>query len=381
MKFVIAPDKFKGSLSGAGFCSAVEKGIRKVFPEARIIAMPMADGGDGSIDVLGQLQGFENEVLEVNDPLFRPILSRYLIHTRQRTAFVELSEASGHKLLVSNELDCLKSSSYGTGELIRHAIEKGARHIIVGLGGSATNDGGMGIAAALGFRFYDRNRLELEPIGKNLIKVAQIEIDKEDHQRIRGVQFKLACDVGNPFNGPFGAAFTYAPQKGANDEQVGFLDDGLRHFAEVLRTQFELDVNGIKGAGAAGGVAGGLAAMFNASLCSGFELMADLIGFEDRLQGADWIITGEGKIDAQTQAGKTIQGIAQRAIEHQVPVAAFCGNVALDHIQQQALGLAFVASVLRKPCSLVEAMHQADRDLEFTAFNFASLLWAQMKSL
>ncbi|MDT0605456.1 glycerate kinase [Croceitalea rosinachiae] len=373
MKFVVAPDKYKGSLSGAEFYDAVEHGIKRVFPNATIIKKPLADGGDGTIDVIRDyLKAEEIEVL-VRDPLFNLIKAKYLYSEQKKTAFIEMSEASGYRLLTNNDLNCRLTTSLGTGELIADALDKGAEQIILGIGGSATNDGGMGIAVALGYEFLGEKNHILTPIGENLIKVKTISKAKAD-KRLEKVQLKVACDVNNPFYGPEGAAYVYAPQKGATAEDVNFLDKGLEHFAKALNTEFGVDVQKIPGSGAAGGVGGGSVVFLNATLNSGIDLVKEIADFENAIEQANWIITGEGKLDNQTFSGKTIFGVVESAKKKNIPVAAFCGAIELTLEEQESMGITYASSVLKNVGSFDEAVKSSYENLEFAAFNFARIL-------
>ena len=373
MKFVIAPDKYKGSLNGIEFCEAVKKGILKVFPNASIINKPLADGGDGTLEVIKHyLKATVIEVI-VKNPLFTPIKAKYLYSESKKTAFVEMSEASGYKLLEKKDMNCRLTTSLGTGELILDALNRGAEQIILGIGGSATNDGGMGIAVALGYTFLDDNGTVLFPIGDNLGKVKTIDRSSID-KRLENVSVKVACDVTNPFYGSQGAAHIYAPQKGASFEDVLFLDDGLKHFSKIIFNEFGVDVQEITGAGAAGGVGGGAVVFLNAVLSSGIDLVKEIADFETAIAQANWIITGEGKLDAQTFSGKTISGVVESAKRKAIPVAAFCGAVELSCEEQERMGITYASSILKGVGSFDEAVKYSYENLEYLAFNFARIL-------
>lgn len=373
MKFVLAPDKYKGSLSGQEFCTAVESGIRKVFPDCEIVNRPLADGGDGTIDVVAHYLKATQEVVKVKDPLFRDIQAHYLLSDDKKTAFIEMSEASGYKLLQKSEMDCMHTTTLGTGQLILDALQKGAQHIVLGIGGSATNDGGMGMATALGYRFLDQDGNELEPIGKNLGLVDSIHVDQV-HSKLRTAEVKVACDVTNPFYGEQGAAKIYGPQKGASPQDVEELDQGLQRFAKVLKATFGVDVQQIPGAGAAGGVGGGAVVFLKAELTSGVDLVMELAQFDAVLEDADWIITGEGQLDGQTFSGKTINGVVKAAQRHHVPIAAFCGSIDVTIAQMQQMGLDYAVSILNQIGNLDEAKAKSFHNLELASYNFAHLL-------
>ncbi|WP_420321217.1 glycerate kinase [Flagellimonas sp.] len=378
MKFIVAPDKYKGSLTGKQFCGIVEKGIRRVFPNAKIVHMPLADGGDGTMEVVKHYLNASTQNTIVRDPLFRDIESGYLISKDKKVAFIEMSEASGYKLLKKEELNCMRTTSYGMGQLIAHAIQQGAIEIVLGIGGSATNDGGMGMASALGYQFLDKKGNELSPIGENLVQVERIDVSNV-LQGLKNVEFKVACDVNNPFYGKDGAAYVYAPQKGASPEDVVFLDKGLQHFAKLVQEQFGIDVQQIPGAGAAGGMGAGAKVFLNATLTSGINLIKEMADFDKAIDGADWIITGEGKLDGQTLSGKTIDGVVQSAKRKNVPVAALCGSVAVSVNEINAMGLDYVTSILNEIGTLDQAKSNSPGNLELASYNFARLLQQAQK--
>ncbi|UII77329.1 glycerate kinase [Flagellimonas sp. HMM57] len=373
MKFVLAPDKYKGSLSGLQFCEAVENGLQKVFPHAEILKKPLADGGDGTIEVVKHYLNAVEVKTTVKDPLFRDIASGYLFSKEKEIAFIEMSEASGYKLLSKDELDCMKTTSLGTGQLIANALELGAKEIILGIGGSATNDGGMGMASALGYSFLDKNGEVLEPIGQNLNEVVDIKTDKVLPQ-LKSLKVKVACDVKNPLYGKDGAAYVYAPQKGASPEEVKKLDEGLQNFAEVIYKKFGVAIQNMPGAGAAGGMGAGAVVFLNASLISGIDLVLDMATFDKALEDTDWIITGEGQLDDQTLSGKTIAGVLKAAKEKDIPVAALCGSVTLSIDELEVAGLQYATSILNQVGSLDEAKKNSFKNLELASYNFANLL-------
>lgn len=369
-KFVIAPDKFKGSLTGLEFCDAVETGLRRVYKDAEIIRSPLADGGDGTIEVVRYYLDADTVEATVNDPLFRSIKASYLYSPSSKTAYIEMAEASGLKVLQAHERNCMQTTTLGTGQLITDAIDKGAKEIILGIGGSATNDAGMGMATALGFQFLDRHGKTLSPVGANLLHVCSIDTS-EVIPELRDVLFKVACDVTNPFYGPTGAAHIYARQKGATDADIVELDKGLKNFANVLEEHFELDVQKIPGAGAAGGMGAAACVFLNAELASGIELVKDLANFDDIVKGADWIITGEGKLDEQTLSGKAIQGVLDTAKKHEIPVAALCGIIEISERTAEKLGLAYWVSVSRNMPNLEEALKHGYTNVVEAAADFA----------
>ncbi|NDV17176.1 glycerate kinase [Muricauda sp. TY007] len=373
MKFILAPDKYKGSLTGREFCEIVARGIKKVFPNAEIINRPLADGGDGTIDVVADYLNASKVSVTVKDPLFREVTTQYLLSEDKQTAFIEMSEASGYKLLDTSEMNCMYTTTLGTGDMIADALEQGAKNIVLGIGGSATNDGGMGMAKALGYSFLDADGNELEPIGKHLRDVAKI--DREHvNPKLSDAKIQVACDVNNPFYGQNGAAHVYGAQKGASTEEIVFLDQGLQSFAEVLQSTFDINVQKVAGAGAAGGVGGGAVAFLNAELASGVDLVMELANFDEVLQGADWVITGEGQLDGQTFSGKTINGVVQSAKKKHIPIAAFCGSIDVTIEEMQQMGLDYAVSILNQVGDLDDAKAKSAENLELASYNFANLI-------
>ncbi len=372
MKFVVAPDKFKDSLSGFEFCDAVEEGIKKALPTSEILKLPLADGGDGTMDVVRHYIEAKKITCTVNDPLFRPIKATYLYSQKNQIAYIEMSEASGLRLLNKKERNCMQTTSLGTGELISHAIELGAKEIILGIGGSATTDCGVGMAAALGYEFYDIDGKPLLPIGENLIHINTISNDNKKPQ-LKEVKFKVACDVTNPLFGKNGAAYVYAEQKGASKEEIIHLDAGLKNLATIIKNQFKIDSQHIPGAGAAGGMGAGTSVFLNATLTSGIELVKELVAFDTQIKAADWIITGEGKLDGQTLSGKTIDGVITSAKKRNIPVAAFCGAMEISISEQEEFGLDYAVSIVQGVTNLDDAMTNAYINLVHAAYNFGKL--------
>jgi glycerate kinase len=370
MKIILAPDKFKGSLTGMQFCAAAEEGLKEILPNTEIIKLPLSDGGDGTIEILEYHLKGQRVTVKVNDPLFRVIEASYLYMDTIDTAFIEMAEASGMYLLKPEEQNCFHTTTLGTGDLILDAINKGAKTIILGIGGSATNDCGMGMAIALGYKFKDKDGVELSPIGKNLSKISAINSDNVIGA-LKSIDFKVACDVINPLYGEDGAAYIYGPQKGASKDEIKELDNGLKNISKLFKKQFDMDVQNIKGAGAAGGMGAGTSVFLNAKLLSGIDLVKDLIGFDSKIKDADWIITGEGKLDSQTLSGKTIDGVIASAKKQNIPVAALCGSVALSKEEAKAFGISYAASVMEKAKSLEDAMQNGYKYLKQMSSEFA----------
>ena len=361
-KIVIASDSFKGSLSSAEVAACGERAVHRLFPDCKVVQLPVADGGEGTAETLTAALGGQSVTAIVHDPLGRLITARYVWIAQEQTALIEMAAASGLPLLPLEERNPWLTSTYGTGELIRNALERGCHKFLIAIGGSATNDGGMGLLQALGFRFLDAEGKELPGCGGSLQQIQQIDssgvlVD------LAQCQFTVACDVTNPFYGPTGAAYVFAPQKGADAEMVEALDQGLRHFAQLIHTTQGIAIDQLAGAGAAGGLGGGLVAFLNARLTPGIEMVLDALRFDTQITGADLIITGEGKLDAQTCMGKTPLGILRRAQQQGIPVVALGGAVEASEALNQC-GFLAVFPILPYPTSLTEAM-----DSSFTQQN------------
>jgi len=344
MNILIAPDKFKGTLDASQVCEAIEVGLIRSGGGYHIKKLPLADGGEGSLQVItGNHQARIVEVA-VHDPLMRIITAPYALLVDGRTAFIEMARASGLQLLKPHERNPLKTTSYGTGELIRDALQQGATQIIIGIGGSATNDAALGAFCALGGRLTSRNGKEVFPSGENLHRIFAIE-DDALNARLAEAELIALCDVTNPFYGPQGAAQVYAPQKGATPQAVALLDEGLKHLALLIRSLYHIDLQQVSGAGAGGGFAGGAYALLRAQLKSGAAVMLEVSGFKEAVQWADVIITGEGKLDKQTLNGKLVQLVVEQARSAGKPVWIVCGVNELTAAEANALQPAKVLSL------------------------------------
>lgn len=365
MKILIAPDKFKGSLSAQEVCEAIGRGIKKSNPSADLIYHPMADGGDGSIAILSDHLNLKKHEIKTIDPIGREIISAYF--SSSNAAFIEVASASGIVLLSEEEKNPMLTSTLGTGKMIADALKKGFQNIYLFLGGSATNDAGMGIASALGFEFLDEEKNELEPIGKNLVKVKFIKASPTfDFEKIN---INLLCDVDNPMYGVTGAAHIYAPQKGADPKEVLLLDTGLQNFSNRLNEFSGIEVSKMPGGGAAGAIGAGLVALLNAKLLPGFDAIAQLTNLEKQIETADLVISGEGKLDEQSLRGKVIYGIAKFCKKHEKPFTLFVGKNELNIQQKELLGVRKIFSVLELAEGLEAAMKNGDRFLEKLAGN------------
>ncbi len=359
MKILICPDKFKGSLTAHEAAGCIREGIMKVMPDAECKLMPMADGGEGTVDALINATGGRKVTARVHDPLMRLINATYGISGDNTTAFVEMAAASGLSLLAPNERDPMHTTSYGTGELFIHAIEQGVKKIIVGIGGSATIDGGVGMARACGIKFYDDKGIETGAGGKSMKSISMIDISSLD-KRIRACEITVACDVRNVLAGKEGAAFVYGRQKGASDADIIELDNGLKHLADLIRRDLKQSVNELPGGGAAGGMGAGIAAFLNGNLKNGFELIADHAGLDEWIRKADLVITGEGKMDEQTMYGKTPAGVASMAKAANKPVLAFAGSLAgKPGTLTNNKGFTTIIPIVDSPMPVEEAMKRA----------------------
>lgn len=373
MKILIAPDKFKDALNAGDICTFLEKGILTTFPEAICTLLPLADGGEGTLESLNKNLKGEFINVETIDPLQRKISATYLFVEKDKKAIIEMARASGIELLLPIERNCLKTSSYGTGMLIKDAIEKGAKEIILTVGGTATNDAGMGIASALGFIFLDEKEQVLTPIGENLIKIKKVEISNV-LEEISKVKFTIATDVTNPFYGESGAAHVFARQKGADDEGIKFLDKGLQNFAEVLEKQFHQNPQNLVGSGAGGGVSGGLAVLLNAQIISAASWILEINNTEELLKNSDILITGEGKVDSQTWDGKLISQLLEKANQANVPVIIICGTLQDIPTVAKQKGVLYATSILNAPISLEQALKESPQLVENQGMLLGNLL-------
>ena len=363
MKILVAPDSFKGSLKSTAAARAMAAGARAAAPGAEILELPVGDGGEGTLDALVAATGGAIETHTVEGPLGEPVAARLGLLGDGETAFVEMAEASGLSLLKPEERDPLHAGSFGTGQLIRSALETGRPRVLIGIGGSATNDGGAGALEALGLSLRDREGRPLPRGGAALSSLAWIDGSIELSREL-----VVACDVNNPLLGPDGASAIYGPQKGASEADIRLLDSALAHFATIAAAKLGNDWKEASGAGAAGGLGFALLAFCGARLERGVRLVLEAIGFDRHLQGADLVLTGEGRIDRQTLTyGKTLTGIGERSRAAGVPVVALAGGVGEDLGDYRAVGLSGVASIVPRPMSLEAAMAAAPELVEEAA--------------
>lgn len=377
MKVLVALDSFKGSISSIEGGKAVVEGILPVFPDADIVTLPLADGGEGTVNALVHATNGRYIMIPVTGPLNENVIATYGILGDGQTAVIEVAAACGLTLVPSAKRNPLLTTSSGVGELILDAINKGCRQFIIGLGGSATNDAGIGMLQALGFRFLNKQNQSVGYGGQSLKQIEKIIID-DVHPKLKDCEFNIACDVNNPLYGPNGAAYIFGPQKGANQEMVHELDEGLRHFSSVIEKQLEIDIHHVEGAGAAGGLGGAFVGFLNGQLQSGTELILDVLKVENHLQGADYVITGEGRLDSQTAMGKAPSGIAQLASKYKVPVIALAGGISISCSVLNNFGITSYFSIMNEPMSLEQAMNpnKAYENLTFTSNQLFRLIKA-----
>ena len=373
MKIVIAPDSYKESLSALEVAAAIEAGFSEIFPDAEYVKIPVADGGEGTVEAMVAATQGSIVRLTVTGPLGAPVEAFYGLSGDERSAFIEMAAASGLELVPSAQRDPLITNSYGTGELIKNALDRGVDHIIIGIGGSATNDGGSGMMQALGARLLDQQGNEIAFGGGALPQLARIEIDQLD-KRIQQCRIEVACDVTNPLTGEEGASAIFGPQKGATPELVKQLDKALAHYAEIILRDLDIVVLLIAGGGAAGGMGAALHAFCQAELRRGIEIVTEALGLADQVKDADLVITGEGRIDSQTINGKVPIGVAKVAKKFNKPVIGIAGSLTADVGVVHQHGLDAVFSVLFSIGSLEDALANAAQNVRLTARNVAATI-------
>ncbi|MGF6953144.1 glycerate kinase [Neobacillus sp. B4I6] len=372
MKIVIAPDSFKESLSALEAAESIEKGFKRVIPNAEYIKVPMADGGEGTVQSLVDATRGEIISKTVTGPLGDPVDAFFGILGNKTTAVIEMAAASGLHLVPAEKRNPLVTTTKGTGELIAAALDHGVNHIIIGIGGSATNDGGAGMAKALGARLLDKNGMEIGEGGGALYHLASINLSEFD-PRLAPIKIEVACDVDNPLTGEKGASAIFGPQKGATLEMIAELDKNLGHFAAVVERDLGKKINDVPGAGAAGGLGGGLLAFLPSELKLGVEIVIEATGLSHIVKDADLVITGEGKIDGQTIFGKTPIGVAKTAKKYGVPVVGIAGNVSKDSYVVHEYGIDAIFSIVPGVILLEDAFKHAEEYVETTASNIAAV--------
>jgi glycerate kinase len=377
MKVVIAPDSFKESLSALQVAEAIEAGLREVFPDAKVLKLPVADGGEGTVEAMIDATGGRRVELGATGPLGEPVSAFYgLAPTPDGgapLAVIEMAAASGLELLPPAQRNPLVATSRGTGELIRHALDAGIRRFVLGVGGSATNDGGAGMLQALGVRLLDADGRELGPGGAELARLDRIDLSALD-PRVRDCEFHIACDVSNPLTGPNGASAIFGPQKGATPEMVAQLDAALAHYGRIVARDLGQDRADMPGAGAGGGIGLAMVVFLGGRLRPGIEIIAEAVGLDQAVRDADLVITGEGRIDGQSVSGKTPVGVARVAKRHGKPVIAIGGGLARDAAAVHAHGIDAVFAAVCRPCTIDEALAGASENLRAAARNMAQAL-------
>lgn len=372
-KVVIAPDSFKESLTALEVANATEAGFKSVFPHWDYVKIPMADGGEGTVQSLVDATNGSIKQAEVLDPLGRKMKADYGISGDGRQAIIEMATASGLELLEDSERDAMNTTSWGLGDLIRVALDEGVDHILIGIGGSATNDAGAGMIQSLGGKLLDEDGEQIAYGGVNLSQLTTIDLSDLD-TRLQDVTIEVACDVNNPLTGPNGASTIYGPQKGANEQAVKELDQNLKHFSEVIYQDLGINIENEPGAGAAGGVGGAMLAFLGAELRKGGELIVEMLTLEDIIKTANLVITGEGGINHQTVFGKTPIVVAKTAEKYGIPVIALVGSISEGYKEVYENGIDAVFSILPEVTDLEEALNNAYRNVEQTARDVAAVL-------
>ncbi|MCG6274158.1 glycerate kinase [Vibrio vulnificus] len=371
MKIIIAPDSYKESLTAMDVAIAIEKGFKQVLPDAQYVKLPMADGGEGTVQSMVDATGGTIIEHTVSGPLGQPVCGFFGLLGEGKTAVIEMAAASGLHLVTPDQRNPLITTTFGTGELIKAALDHGVEHIIVGIGGSATNDGGIGMAQALGIKLLDAQGNALGYGGGELAKLATIDCSQLD-PRLAQVRLEVACDVDNPLCGAKGASAVFGPQKGATPEMVKILDENLAHYAAIIKQQLGADVRDMAGAGAAGGMGAALLGLLNADLRPGIEIVMDAVRLDEIVADADLVITGEGRIDSQTIHGKTPIGVARTAKKHNLPVIGIAGCLSADCGVVHEHGLDAVFAVVNRSVDLPTALAEAAENVELTARNVAA---------
>ncbi|PKA30850.1 glycerate kinase [Cedecea lapagei] len=373
MKIVIAPDSYKESLSALEVATAIEQGFREIFPDAHYVKLPVADGGEGTVEAMvAATQGGIIKV-RVTGPLGENAEGFYGLSGDEQSAFIEMAAASGLEMVAPSLRNPLKTTSWGTGELIRHALDAGVKHIIIGIGGSATNDGGAGMVQALGAKLLDAEDNPIGMGGGELEKLSRIDISELD-TRLASCRIEVACDVTNPLTGKEGASAVFGPQKGATPEMIARLDDSLAHYAKIIARDLDIDVLNLEGGGAAGGMGAALYAFCGAELRQGIEIVTDALHLDNHVADADLVITGEGRIDSQTIHGKVPVGVAKVAKRYNKPVIGIAGSLTADVGVVHEHGIDAVFSVIYTVCTLEEALKNAEENVRMAARNIAAVL-------
>ena len=373
MKFVLAPDSFKESLTAKEVADAMEVGIKKIFKDAECVKVPMADGGEGTVQSLVDATDGKIYEVVVTGPLGNKVNAKYGILGDGQTAVIEMAEASGIHYVKKEDRNPLITTTFGTGELIKSALDKGVKKIIIGIGGSATNDGGAGMLQALGAKLLDKDNKEIPFGGGGLSELVKINLDDFD-KRIKEVEIEVACDVSNTLTGKEGASAVFGPQKGATEEIIKILDENLHHYADIVNKTIGKDMENQKGSGAAGGLGFALLAFCDGKLNRGIDIVIKYADLSEKMKGASYVITGEGSIDSQTKFGKTPFGVSQVAKQYDIPVIGIAGNVGEGIDELYDLGFDSILSIMPGVVTLDKALSNAKENIENTLENVARLL-------
>jgi glycerate kinase len=371
-KIVLIPDSFKGTLNSKDICNIIAKSINKYFPECEIISILVADGGEGSVDCFLTALGGEKIYETVKNPYFEDMKSFYGLINGGETAIIEMASCAGLPL-VEGRKDPRKTSTYGVGQLILAAANRGCKKIIVGLGGSSTNDGGVGAAAAIGVKFYNKSGKEFIPVGGTLENIEKIQMSSRS-KVIENVEIITMCDIDNPMYGPCGAAYVFAPQKGADEKVVLELDKGLVSLCQSIKNHIGMDLKDVQGGGAAGAMGAGMIAFFNSTLQMGIETVLDTVNFNEIINGADMIFTGEGKFDTQSLRGKVVIGVAKRAKNKNVPVIVIAGGADRGINQAYEMGVTSIFTINRLPEDFEKSRLKSEENMEATVDDILRLI-------
>lgn len=378
-KVVLIPDSFKGTLSSTRICEIIESKVNEHFPNCKVVSIPVADGGEGSVDCFITALGGEKVNVTAKNPYFEDMDSFYGIIDNGNTAVIEMAACAGLPL-VEDRKDPRKTTTYGVGQLILDAAGRGVNKIIVGLGGSSTNDGGCGAAAAIGVKFFNKQNEEFVPTGGTTCEISKIDISGKA-EVLKGIEIITMCDIDNPMYGPTGAAHVFGPQKGADPEMVLFLDEGIKHLAEIIKKDLKKELSEIPGTGAAGAMGAGMIAFFDSKLQMGIETVLDTVNFSSVISDADMIFTGEGKIDYQSLRGKVVIGVAKRALKQNIPVTVIVGGADKDIDEAYKLGVTSIFSINRLPEAFETSRYKSLENMTFAIDNILRLIKSVSKKL
>jgi glycerate 2-kinase len=370
-KVVLIPDSFKGTLSSTQICEIIEGRVKVHFPDCEVVSIPVADGGEGSVDCFLTALGGEKVHVTAKNPYFEDMTSFYGLIDNGNTAVIEMAAAAGLPL-VENRKDPRKTTTYGVGQLILDAAGRGVKKIVVGLGGSSTNDGGCGAAAAIGVKFFKENGEEFIPTGGTTHEIAKIDMSGKT-KALNGIEIVTMCDIDNPMYGKTGASHVFGPQKGADPEMVLFLDEGIKHLSEVIKKDLNMDLSEVAGTGAAGAMGAGMIAFFNSKLQMGIETVLDTVNFSSVISDADMVFTGEGKIDFQSLRGKVVIGVARRAKKQNIPVTVIAGGADNGIEEAYDMGVTSIFTINRLPEAFETSRYKSVENMTFAVDNIMRL--------